>query len=295
MIDLHLHTTSSDGSDEPQLILKKAAHAGLRYISITDHDSMEAYHKLKEGKHRESYPGVLIPGCEFSVVHNKMPIEVLGYGLDFDTIAESGLLSDERFLERENQYINKMKEICKNLGIQMTDTLSITSGKPFATQVIHRDLRKYPENEMFFSQEIWGSINAFYRTCINNEESPFFLNQAKDYPTVSEIAALIRKAGGKSFLAHLYGYFAENHLELLDSIVSLRALDGIECYHSLHDKEKTEFLLGYCRDNRLLASGGSDYHGALKPSVFIGESIKGMRIPFEILEPWLPSVKTFSI
>ena len=292
MIDLHLHTTSSDGSDEPQVILSKAAQAGLRYISITDHDSMGAYHKLKEGKRNESYLGTLIPGCEFSVIHNKMPIEVLAYGIDFDTIAESGLLSDERFLERENQYINKMKEICKNLGIKMTDTLSITSGKPFATQVIHRDLRKYPENEEFFTQEIWGSINAFYRTCINNEESPFFLNQAKDYPTVPEIADLIKRAGGKSFLAHLYGYFAENHLELLDSIVGLKALDGVECYHSLHDEEKTEFLLGYCKDNGLLASGGSDYHGTLKPSVFIGESIKGMRIPFEILEPWLPTLKT---
>lgn len=292
MIDLHLHTTSSDGSDEPQVILNKAAQAGLRYISITDHDSIGAYHKLKEGKRNESYPGTLIPGCEFSVIHNKMPIEVLAYGIDFDTIAESGLLSDERFLERENQYINKMKEICKNLGIKMTDTLSITSGKPFATQVIHRDLRKYPENEEFFTQEIWGSINAFYRTCINNEESPFFLNQAKDYPTVPEIADLIKRAGGKSFLAHLYGYFADNHLELLDSIVGLKALDGVECYHSLHDEEKTEFLLGYCKDNGLLASGGSDYHGTLKPSVFIGESIKGMRIPFEILEPWLPTLKT---
>ncbi|MDF3003154.1 MAG: metal-dependent phosphoesterase [Bacillota bacterium] len=292
MIDLHLHTTSSDGSDEPQVILNKAAQAGLRYISITDHDSMGAYGKLKEGKNKDSFSGTLIPGCEFSVVHNKMPIEVLGYGIDFDTIAESGLLSDERFLERENQYINKMKGICKNLGIKMTDTLSITSGKPFATQVIHRDLRNYPENEEFFTEEIWGSINAFYRTCINNEESPFFLNQAKDYPTVPEIADLIKRAGGKSFLAHLYGYFAENHLELLDSIVGLKALDGIECYHSLHDKEKTEFLLGYCKDNGLLASGGSDYHGTLKPSVFIGESIKGMRIPFEILAPWLPSLKT---
>ena len=291
MIDLHLHTTSSDGSDEPLDLLDKAAQAGLGYISITDHDSMGAYQRLKKEAHSSSYSGMLITGCEFSVVHNKMPIEVLGYGIDFDTIAESGLLSDDRFRERENQYINRMKEICRNLGIKLTDTLSIQSGKAFATQVIHRDLRKYPENEKFFSKEIWDSVNAFYRTCINNEESPFFLNQAKDYPTVPEISMLIKKAGGKSFLAHLYGYFADNHKELLDSLIALKALDGIECYHSLHDRAKTEFLLDYCKANGLCASGGSDYHGALKPDVFVGESAEGMRIPFEILEPWLPELK----
>ena len=288
MIDLHIHTTSSDGSDEPLVILKKAEQAGLGFISISDHDSMGAYQKLRDINYKGYYSGTLIPGCEFSVVHNKMPIEVLGYGIDFDTIAESGLLSDERFFERENQYIRKMKEICKNMGIIVTDSLSILRGdKSFATQVIHRDLRKYPENEKFFSKEIWNSLNAFYRTCINNEESPFFLNQAKDYPTVTEVSALIKKAGGKSFLAHLYGYFTENHVELLDSIVQLNALDGIECYHSLHNKEKTEFLLNYCKSNGLWASGGSDYHGALKPDVIIGQSRDGMIIPFEILEPWL--------
>lgn len=287
MIDLHIHTTFSDGSDEPEVILRKAEQLGLRYISITDHDSLGAYEKLNSGSISRSFRGSIIPGCEFSVVHNKMPIEVLGYSIDFDVIRASGLVSEERFLDRENHYISKMKEICRNLNIRMTESLSIKSGKAFATQVVHADLKKYPENEKHFSEEIWNSVNAFYRTCINNEESPFFLNQTKDYPTVEEISALIKKAGGKSFLAHLYGYFTDDHIGFLDSLVSLNALDGIECYHSLHDMEKTNYLLNYCKAHGLHSSGGSDYHGALKPTVFIGESIKGVKIPFKILEPWL--------
>jgi len=287
MIDLHLHTTSSDGSDEPEVILRKAEQLGLSYISITDHDSLGAYEKLNDRNITRCFRGRIIQGCEFSVVHNKMPIEVLGYGIDFEVIRASGLVSEERFLERENQYISKMKGICKNLNLKLTESLSIKSGKAFATQVIHADLRAYPENEQYFSEEIWSSVNAFYRTCINNEDSPFFLNQTKDYPTVEEIAVLIKKAGGKSFLAHLYGYFTNDHEEFLDSLVSLNALDGIECYHSLHDMDKTKYLLSYCNDHGLYASGGSDYHGALKPAVFIGESIKGVKIPFNILEPWL--------
>lgn len=287
MIDLHIHTTSSDGSDEPKDILIKAAQSGLKYISITDHDSLGAYLKLDKINTADYFDGTIIPGCEFSVVHNKMPIEVIGYGIDLETINSSGIISDEWFLERENGYISKMKGICKNLGLKLTESLSISSGKSFATQVIHADLKKYEENKKHLSNEIWESVNAFYRTCINNEDSPFFLNQVENYPNVQEIAALIKKAGGKSFLAHLYGYFTDDYKELLDSMVSLNALDGLECYHSLHDMEKTNHLLQYCKDHNLYASGGSDYHGTLKPNVFIGESMKGVRIPFEILEPWI--------
>jgi len=288
MIDLHIHTTSSDGSDEPKDILIKAQQSGLKYISITDHDSIGAYKKLRELKVNSYFDGNIIPGCEFSVVHNGKPIEVLGYGIDLDTIISTGIVSDEKFLERENAYLKKMMAVCKNFNIKYSDNLSIT-GKYFATQMLHADLRKYPENEKHFTKEIWESLNAFYRTCVNNEDSPFFLDQMKSFLTIQEVSALIKKAGGKAFLAHLYGYFADDHEEFLNSIVSLNSLDGIECYHSLHSIDKTKYLLNYCDKQNLYMSGGSDYHGTLKPNVQIGESIPGKKIPYEILEPWLPS------
>lgn len=288
MIDLHLHTTSSDGSDEPEVLLAKAQQAGLKYISITDHDSIGAYEKLKKVRIRDYFGGSILPGCEFSAVHAGKPIEILGYGIDLETVSSTGIVSDESFLERENGYLKRLMEICKNLGIRYSESLSITSDKYFATQVMHSDLRKYPENEKHFTREIWENLNAFYRTCVNNEASPFFLDQLKDCLTVRQASDLIHKAGGKAFLAHLYGYFAEDHMEFLDSMVSLNALDGVECYHSLHTMDRTVQLLNYCKEHGLFSSGGSDYHGKLKPNVKIGESISGVRIPFEILEPWLP-------
>jgi 3',5'-nucleoside bisphosphate phosphatase len=287
MIDLHIHTTSSDGSDEPKDILIKAEQIGLKYIAITDHDSIGAYEKFKKLNIHEYFKGKIIPGCEFSVVHNGKPIEVLGYGLDLDTISSMGIVSDEKFLERENTYLDKMMDVCRNLNIKYSKTLSV-KGKYFATQLMHADLKKYPENEKHFTKEVWESLNAFYRTCVNNAESPFFLDQTKNYFTVSEIATIIKKASGKSFLAHLYGYFADDHKEFLDSIVSLNALDGIECYHSLHSIDRTKALLDYCKDHKLYSSGGSDYHGKLKPTVKLGESIQDIKIPYDILEPWLP-------
>ena len=288
MIDLHIHTTSSDGSDEPKDILIKAQQVGLKYISITDHDSISAYKWLRDNNVNNYFQGNIIPGCEFSAVHNGKPIEVLGYGIDLEVISSTGIVSDEKFLERESTYLKKLMDVCKDLNVRYSDNLSI-NGKYFATQIIHADLRKYPENEKHFTKEIWESLNAFYRTCVNNEDSPFFLDQTKNYPTIPEVASIIKEAGGKAFLAHLYGYFADDYEEFLNSIVSLNALDGLECYHSLHTIDKTKHLLDYCNKHNLYASGGSDYHGKLKPKVNLGESIPGKKIPYEILEPWCPS------
>ncbi|GKU32309.1 PHP domain-containing protein [Clostridium folliculivorans] len=288
MIDLHIHTTTSDGSDEPKEILIKAQQLGLKYISITDHDSIGAYKKLKDINIHNYYKGVLIPGCEFSAVHNGKPIEILGYGIDLDVINSTGIVSDDKFYERENAYLKKLMEVCRNLNLKYSKNLSI-KGKYFATQIMHADLKKYAENENRVDKTVWESLNSFYRTCVNNPDSPFFLNQMKDYLTVPEAAALIKKAGGKSFLAHLYGYFVEDHADFLDSIVSLNVLDGIECYHSLHSMKRTKSLLKYCGNNNIYSSGGSDYHGTLKPNVKLGESISDVKIPYDILKPWLPS------
>jgi len=288
MIDLHIHTTTSDGSDEPLDILMKAQQLGLKYISITDHDSIGAYQKLREININNYFGGKIIPGCEFSAVYNGKPIEILGYGLDFDILSSTGVISDDKFYERENEYLKQLVEICKNLNLKCSNDLSI-KGKYFATQIIHDDLRKFPENEKSLGKEIYESINVFYRTCVNNPDSPFFIDLLKDCFTVEEAAALIKKAGGKSFLAHLYGYYVDNHEDFLNSITSLNALDGIECYHSLHSIEKTKHLLNYCKEHNLYACGGSDYHGKLKPNVKMGESISGVKVPYDILEPWIPS------
>lgn len=293
MIDLHLHTTSSDGSDEPEIILFKAQEVGLSHISITDHDSIGAYKKLESVKVHNYYSGKIIPGCEFSVAHQGTPIEILAYGIDLEVIETAGIVSEEKFLDRENQYLKTLIQVCKNIGIKYDETLSITGGKFFATQVLFFNVKKYPENEKLFSSEVWKGVNGFYRTCVNNESSPFYINQLKNYPSIQEISKIIKKAGGKSFLAHLYVYYADDYEGFLNSIVSLNALDGIECYHSLHTMDKTNFLLDYCRKHDLYVSGGSDYHGKIKPKVILGESMPGVRIPYQPSEKWLTTCRVF--
>lgn len=289
MIDLHIHTTSSDGSEEPVEILVRAQSAGLKYISITDHDTIGAYKKLEKMKAENYFSGKIITGCEFTVVHNKQPLEILGYGIELETLARTGIVSDEKFLDMENLYLKKMMKVCKNLGIKYSSDLYVNDNKYFASQILHSDIRKYPENENLVSVDVWESINSFYRTCVTNEESPFFIDKTEYYPSLQEAVKLIKASGGKAFLAHLYGYCLKNPEEYLDSLVSLNELDGFECYHSLHSVDKTEFLLDYCRKNNLLVSGGSDYHGKIKPNVRIGECIPGVKIPYSAVSEWLSS------
>ena len=291
MIDLHIHTTSSDGSDEPKNILVKAQSLGLKYISITDHNSIGAYKKLKDINLKSYYNGQIIPGCEFAAIHNGRPIEILGYGIDIEAIDSMGVISDENFFERENKNLKKMLKVCENLNLTYSKTLSIKGSKYFATQVLHSDLKKYPENEKYFSKKIWDNVNAFYRLCVCNENNPFYINKTENYPTVNEVTSLIKNTGGKAFLAHLYGYLVNDYNELLNSITSLNVLDGLECYHSLHSVDKTKYLLNYCNEKHLYSSGGSDYHGKLKPTVKLGESIPGVCIPVKILKSWICELK----
>ena len=141
MIDLHIHTTSSDGSEEPEEVIAKAQSTGLKYISITDHDSIGAYKKLEKIKVSDYFTGSIITGCEFTAVHDGKPVEILGYDIDLESISETGIISDEKFLERENEYLNKLKDVCKSLGIKVSRYLSIRIGRDFATQVAQSDIK----------------------------------------------------------------------------------------------------------------------------------------------------------
>lgn len=83
MIDLHMHTTYSDGSENCETILKKCQEKKLNYISITDHNTALAYEELEDKKVKDFYTGKIIPGIELNTKVLNIPIEILGYGIDY--------------------------------------------------------------------------------------------------------------------------------------------------------------------------------------------------------------------
>ena len=90
MIDLHTHTTYSDGTWDVKTLLKKAKENGVELLAITDHDTVKAYLELKENNYSSYFNGKIISGAEFNCVFNNAKIELLGYNFDIEKIKEAG-------------------------------------------------------------------------------------------------------------------------------------------------------------------------------------------------------------
>lgn len=119
MIDLHIHTSYSDGTDSVKEILKKANQIHLETISITDHNTCKAYFEMEKFNVSEIYDGDVIVGCEFTTSYDNRLIEVLGYGFDYVKVEEylNKFYSEELVNERTNILYHRLMEKIGDLGL----------------------------------------------------------------------------------------------------------------------------------------------------------------------------------
>ena len=116
MIDLHIHSNYSDGSESIKDILKEAEKRKLEVISITDHDTIKAYDELKMIDIKQYYSGTIISGCEMKCVYKNTPVEVLGYNIDIDKIRNSKNLGQEKNLNIQKRYLEHIKRSGRQIG-----------------------------------------------------------------------------------------------------------------------------------------------------------------------------------
>lgn len=287
MIDLHTHTTYSDGTDNLIRLLKNAEKVNLKVLSITDHVTCKAYDELKRIDPKQYYSGKIIKGCELYSSIEGQTIELLGYNIDSDMFNE--LLPKLYYSEAEDNkwQAEQLLKICKNIGIILDyDNIQINYDTEFCGDVILNEIIKNPENQKFFDDEkSWYDSNVFYRTCMTNSKSKFFIDKSSFYPTIDKVIDLIKSAGGLVFIPHIFIY-GENSMEFFNILTKNYKIDGIECYYSLFTNEQSKFLLDYCKKNNLLISGGSDYHGNNKPGISLGIGKGNLNIPESILTNW---------
>ena len=120
---------------------------------------------------------------------------------------------------------------------------------------------------------------------MTNSKSKFFIDKSSFYPTIDKVINLIKSAGGLVFVPHIFIY-GENSMKFFDILTKNYKLDGFECYYSLFSNEQNKFLLDYCKQNNLLVSGGTDYHGRNKPGISLGVGNGNLDIPDNILNNW---------
>jgi len=242
-IDLHIHTSYSDGLSSPEKVLEIVRKKRLVAFAICDHDNVEGYFAAKRLL-VENDPE-LIPGVELSAGKDNDDIHILGLFFDPGASILNGALKECR--ERRNLRAEKMLAKLKELGIaisfEMVQEIAGNSaiGRPHIADALLK-VGAVSSYEAAFGKFIGNKCRAYV---------------PKKNITPGEAIELIHKAGGLAFLAHPG---IGNAASYLDEFIKL-GIDGIETYHPNHIGRQRIKFIALAEEKKILATGGSDYHG----------------------------------
>ncbi len=252
MIDLHTHTTCSDGTDSPLGLVKKAASSGITILGLTDHDSTSGWDEAIAALHGTLS---LALGAEVScLTENGISVHMLGLLFDGNNQPLQQLLSDSR-----DTRIPRMKKMIENLqGAGYEITLDdVAAATPEGATLGRPHLA-----DALVAKKIVKSRDEAFTDLLNND-SPYYVSHFA--PTPEDAIRAIRAAGGVAVIAHP---FASRRGQTLnpDSFTSLveAGLNGIEVYHRDQNDEERAQLITVARALDLAITGSSDYHGTGK-------------------------------
>lgn len=291
MIDLHMHSTNSDGTDSVMELLKKAQQKELTYISITDHDNCNGYIELENIDVKKYYKGTIIPGIEIKCSYGKNLIEVLGYKIDTKKMKK---WVDEFYKDKsremiQTRYFNILYDKCLEICLTMEDKEKIqwNPKNDWASVTIYNEIKKHEENKEKLPKDLWQEFDTFSKRYCGNPKDLFYIDKTPDYPTAKQAIDAIKSCGGLVFLPHLFIYkWAEDKKRLIDEILEKYEIDGIECMHSSFTDEQIQYLTELCDSRNYYKSGGSDYHGENKPNIDMGTGKGNLKIPEEYIIQW---------
>lgn len=295
MIDLHMHSVHSDGTENCISILKKCQEKNLNYISITDHNTVNAYFELENINTKNYFSGKIICGVELNTKVLGVPIEILGYGIDYKIM--SNLLKDV-YIDSSKRNILEAQRLfdkCIKYGIKLDDNcLENYTPNEFASGFFHKEITKYEENKELISDEAWNASKILYRQYMSDPNAPLYVEMDDLVPDFETASSLIRKAGGLVFVPHIYEY-KHNSMPILNYILDNYKIDGIECYYTTFSDEQHNEILDICKKRNLFISGGTDFHGSHRPEVHIGNGFGNLKIPTDIISDWITKINFFNI
>ena len=291
MIDIHMHTIYSDGDKTVEEVLKMCEERNLKYISITDHNNCGAYYD-ETLKNNNIFSGTIIKGCELNAEFQNKAIEILAYNINPDIIMSwrEKYYSVDQIDKNTMQIYDRFLNILDKKGIiyNKENIRPQKDEKEYIERPIWEEIVRHPENKNIIGEEYFNSLGIFFRKEITNPNSEYFLNRVGTFPKVKEVIDIIHQAGGKAFLAHPFEYEFDDTIKFIDDLMQEVELDGIECFHpSSADDDKKDILVDYARKNNLYISGGSDYHGKLKPDIQIGIGRGNLNISENIIKDWI--------
>lgn len=257
--DLHIHTYFSDGTFSPAQIITLAKKSGLHCISITDHDSIDAYLSLAPGEEIE-----IIPGIELTADINNIEVHILGYFIDYQ---QSWFREKLKVICQVR--IQRMKEMCKKLSslglpLKADEVLEFAGNHSVGRLHLARLML-----QKGFVSSLQEAFNKFI-----GEGCPAYISKFRLSP--AEAIELILKAKGLAVLAHPYSLSNQN---LIPEFVKA-GLRGIEAIYPEHSPKQIEHYSELAKKYGLLVTGGSDCHGQAKPEVKMGM----IKLPYQLVE-----------
>ncbi len=270
-IDLHVHTTASDGSDSPTNLIRKAAEAGLSAVAITDHDTIAG---VEEAQAAGRELGVeVIPGCELSVSSEYGEIHILGLWLPHHSDKLNARLAELRL--RRNERNERILERLAALGmpLEMKDVKAFSSGEAIGRPHIARAMAARG-----YAADLHEAMSRFLAA-----GKPAYVPKA--HLTPEEGVAFLRGFGATVSLAHIMLLRCPEkwRANLVASLVH-SGMDAIEAYHSEFSARDERICIGFANQHGLVITGGSDYHGISKPYIRIGRGKGGLRVTGAVLD-----------
>ena len=269
MIDLHSHTNESDGSCSPAELVEEAVRAGVTTLGITDHDTFAGYDQALAPAAAAGLE--LVCGIELSTKLQGQSVHLLGYFFGSDGQAgfrEWILELQAARRERNVRLAARLRELGFDITIEEAEARGRgMTGRPHFAQI------------MVEKGYVRGFREAFDEYLDESAKGYVFRRE----PQFAESVERIRGAGGIASLAHpirVNGNVAALMPELRDS-----GMNAIEAYHSDHDAVHTEMYLALAKEYGLLVTGGSDFHGDIKPGVVLGTGYEGnLHMPDDLLD-----------
>lgn len=272
-VDLHTHSTASDGQYTPSELVQLAKQNGVGVLALTDHDTTAG---LQEARHAAQTAGIrFIDGIELDTKYPGIGgrFHILGYGINpLHPELQScctGYAQQRR--ERAERILNYLSQ--KGIHLSFSHIEELAKGGVIG--------RPHFARAMLEKGYITNTEEAFQKYL----DTPEFQTIDRPKPHPKEAIRMISQAGGLAVLAHPYQLkLGTVDLKTLLSELKSYGLSGLECYYSTHTPEQTQTLLAFAQDLGFAVSGGSDFHGeAVKPEVHLGTGIENrLHVPHSV-------------
>lgn len=288
MIDLHVHSNHSDGTLSPEELVALAVKTGVSSFALTDHDTVSGVAKAKNAALKYTDAGIsinVISGTEISAAYRERDIHILGLFVDeTNPSLLSALQESIKGRDRRNEL---MAERFQALGIPLTlQELRLENPD---TVITRAHFAKY----LIEHHHVKTSEEAFRRYL--NYDAPCFV--PREYMQPEHAVSLILQAGGIPVLAHPLLYkLSPTELEALLVRLTDAGLKGLEVYYSSNTAFDEQICYGLANRFGLLMTGGSDFHGANKPNLYMGTGRNhNLNIPEQVLAPLVEYISSQSV